>query len=198
MDYYNVKQDLAEFDTNDLKILINYYNLPKININDLLWLLAIYILDSTHYIAQMTSAKIWEKYSGELLKKFAEDSSASKYINSTELPAKIIKADPSKSKKYLKWIIESYLADGIHRLNDLPRTMKALEKYMYLLKKKLIKNKYLLNIDAFCGLYGCVQQSREKQGLKKFLKQDEFKEALYVMEYAKEYRRQEKNKIIFS
>ena len=166
MEYLLSKQNLSTFSDKDLNLLADYYAISYSNRNDLLWLLAISILSSTKY-SEMPPNKAWEKYHRELLKRFAGDTSAPSDVD--KLPIEMINADPLSSKKYLEWIIKSYLDGGIKLFEDMGRTKTALLEYGYLLKKKLITNKFEQNIHAFCGLAGCQQGKRINQGLDEFL-----------------------------
>ena len=181
MNYFYSKQDLASFSEHDLDLLAKHYNIYSDDRNDFLWLLSITILSDRQY-AEMSPNKAWERYSEQLLAKFRTDRSAPKDVH--KLPIEIINADPLSSKKYLEWIIKSYLDGGIKLFEDMGRAKTSLLEYGYLLKKKLITNKFEQNIHSFCGLSGCQQGKRTKPGLDKFLDRhdSELKEMRQVRE----------------
>ena len=107
MNYYNCKKDLCTFFPLDLHYLSRYYNVDNTNQNDLLWLLAITILDNvpTSIVSFMPPEKIWSIYKDNVLKKFTTDDSSPKDI--TELPREFLTTDPTNNKKYLEWIVKS-------------------------------------------------------------------------------------------
>ncbi len=181
MDYYYSKQHLDTFSDQELNLLTKYYDIYIDNRDDLLWLLSVAIL-SSHMYVQMPPNRAWERYKDQLLKKFAIDRSATKNVD--KLPIEIINADPLSTKKYLEWIIKSYIDNGIKLFEDMGRVKTALLEYGYLLKKKLITNKFEQNIHAFCGLAGCQQGKRTRKGLDEFLDQynTELKEMRRVSE----------------
>lgn len=76
-----------------------------------------------------------------------------------------IDADPSPNKKYLSWIVESYIAGGIPRLEDVGRTRDALEKFAKLLTLKTVLQEGDKDIKQFCGIAGCVKKTRKQVGL---------------------------------
>jgi Leucine-rich repeat (LRR) protein len=170
MQYLISKNDLLlSFSLEDINLLARYYRLPRVNRNDLLWLIAISNLSNTHQYAEMAPSKAWADYGSVLLMRFSNDDSAMKYITTESLPKEIIDADPTNNKKYLQWITTSYLDGGIKRFEDMGRVNTALKEYMYLLGRKLITNSAEQNINAFCGLSGCKQGEKEKIGLDEFL-----------------------------
>jgi Leucine-rich repeat (LRR) protein len=175
MQYLDAKNDLLSYPTHYIKLLARYYHLPRVNRNDLLWLIAISNLSTIYHYAEMTPSKAWEEYGDVLLMRFSNDDSAKKYRTTESLPKEIIDADPTNNKKYLQWIITSYLDGGIKRLEDMGRINTALKEYMYLSLKKFITNTSEQNINAFCGLSGCKQGKKEKIGLDEFLEQYEDK-----------------------
>jgi hypothetical protein len=181
MQYLISKNDLLSYPTHYIYLLARYYNLPQVNRNDLLWLIAISNLSTIYHYAEMTSDTLWLRYKDQLLTRFLDDDSAKKYRNADLLPIEIINADPSiGNKKYLEWVITSYLDGGIQSLEDMKQVNTVLRKYLYLLGKKLIQDKREQNLNAFCGLIGCKQGKREKMGLGRFLEQDQYKDALAV------------------
>lgn len=84
-----------------------------------------------------------------------------------------IEADPSDNKKYLDWIIKSYILGGIKLYEDLSSRVKpALEDYMYLLQSGQLDtgkaDKPWTNervIENYCGLAGCTKKKRVLIGL---------------------------------
>ena len=188
MDYLYSKQDLDTFSSRELYVLAKHYNIYKVDRNDLLWLLAITIISSRNY-AEMPPNTVWERYGTKLLAKFKTDRSAPKDVD--KLPIEMIDADPLPTKKYLEWVVKSYLDDGIKLFEDMSRTKIALLEYGYLLKKKLITNKFEQNIHAFCGLSGCQQGKRLKQGLDEFL--DRYDSKLKEMRRVEEHKVAEKD-----
>ena len=187
MNYLYSKRDLASFSKRDLDLLAEYYNIYTDDRNDFLWLLSIAIHSDRQY-AEMPPGKAWDRYSEQLLAKFKTDQSAPK--DADKLPVEIINADPSPPKKYLEWIIKSYLDGGIKLFEDMGRIKTALLEYGYLLKKKLITNKFELNISSFCGLSGCKQGKRTKPGLDELL--DRYDSELKEMRKAGEHKIAEK------
>jgi len=128
--------------------------------------------------------KVWETYKEKLIEKLKNDDRRFDMVtveDSHELPEQFMDADPSRNKKYLEWIVKSYIEGGIKRFEDLSRTKVALLKYEYLLRKKLVKGKWGKDINGFCGIAGCTLEKRgknkkEKPGLEAFL--DNYKEDL--------------------
>jgi Leucine-rich repeat (LRR) protein len=170
MQYLISKNDLLlSFSLEDINLLARYYRLPRVNRNDLLWLIAISNLSTIYHYAEMTPNTLWSRYKDQLLTRFLDDDSAKKYRNAELLPIEIINADPTNNKKYLQWITTSYLDGGIKKFEDMGRVNTALKEYLHLLGKKLITNTAEQNINAFCGLYGCKQGKKEKIGLDEFL-----------------------------
>jgi Leucine-rich repeat (LRR) protein len=178
MEYLISKNDLSQYPPHLITLLARYYHLPRVNRNDLLWLIAIANLSTIYHYAEMTPNMLWSRYKDQLLTRFIDDDSAKKYRNAELLPIEIINADPTNNKKYLQWITTSYLDGGIKRFEDMGRVNTALKEYIYLLGKKLIINSAEQNINAFCGLSGCKQGKTEKIGLDKFL--DQYKDDLEI------------------
>jgi ankyrin repeat protein len=84
-----------------------------------------------------------------------------------------IEADPSDNKKYLDWILKSYILGGIKLYEDLlSRVKPALEDYMYLVQSGQLDSgeagKPWTNervIENYCGLGGCTKKKRVLIGL---------------------------------
>jgi hypothetical protein len=173
MNIFYSKHDLEKYPQDDISLLSQYFQIPNdVDEDDLLWLIALNIMQK-HNIAFMPPETAWKIYSKDLLERFKTDHSA-KVKDAVSLPIEIIEADPTPAKKYLEWIITSYLDGGIKLFEDLSRVKIALQEYLYLLNKKLITDKYSLDINTFCGLGGC----KGKSGLDDFLDREEFRETL--------------------
>lgn len=72
---------------------------------------------------------------------------------------------PSTNKKYLSWIIQGYIDGGNHLLEDVKTQMnRSLIKFIKLIKTKKL-SVWESNLLNYCGLYGCVRQGKQKQGL---------------------------------
>ena len=69
----------------------------------------------------------------------------------------IVNADPSPEKKFVAWIIDSYVKNGIRRFEDLGRTNEALKKFVKLLQLKILKGEEA-DINKFCGIAGCLKK----------------------------------------
>ena len=76
--------------------------------------------------------------------------------------------DPSETKKYASWIVESYICGGIRRWNELNKIPEALSHYMIIKDAGLLKTDAKgygdltideTNINNFCGLYGCPRNA---------------------------------------
>jgi hypothetical protein len=84
-----------------------------------------------------------------------------------------IEADPSDNKKYLDWILKSYILGGIKLYEDLlSRVKPALEDYMYLVQSGQLDSgetgKPWTNervIENYCGLAGCTKKKHVLIGL---------------------------------
>jgi len=92
-----------------------------------------------------------------------------------------IQADPT-GKKYVRWIVDSYVNGGIKRDEDLlSRVKPALEKYEYLKSRNILSKQGELwqqetNIDNYCGIVGCTKKGFEKPGLEGLI--DKYKDQL--------------------
>jgi hypothetical protein len=92
-----------------------------------------------------------------------------------------IDADPT-GKKYVRWIVDSYVNGGIKRDEDLlSRVRPALENYEYLKSRNILSKQGELwqqetNIDNFCGTVGCTKKGFEKPGLEDLI--DKYKDKL--------------------
>jgi hypothetical protein len=92
-----------------------------------------------------------------------------------------IQADPT-GKKYVRWIVDSYVNGGIKRDEDLLSRLKpALEKYEYLKSRNILVSsgqqwEQETNIDNFCGIVGCQKKGFEKPGLEDLI--DKYKDQL--------------------
>jgi hypothetical protein len=104
----------------------------------------------------------------ELEKRLESDRTASEWSYET-----FIEADPSDNKKYLDWILKSYILGGIKLYEDLlSRVKPALEDYMYLVQSGQLDSgetgKPWTNervIENYCGLSGCTKKKRVLIGL---------------------------------
>lgn len=98
----------------------------------------------------------------------------------TDLQA-FIQADPT-GKKYVRWIVDSYVNGGIKRDEDLlSRVKPALEHYEYLKSRNILNKTGQLweqetNIDNYCGIVGCTKKGFEKPGLEELI--DKYKDQL--------------------
>lgn len=96
-----------------------------------------------------------------------------------------IQADPT-GKKYVRWIVDSYVNGGIRRDEDLlARVKPALENYEYLKSRNILNRRGELwqqetNIDNFCGIVGCTKKGFEKPGLEDLI--DKYKDQLEQVE----------------
>jgi hypothetical protein len=92
-----------------------------------------------------------------------------------------IQADPT-GKKYVRWIVDSYVNGGIKRDEDLlSRVKPSLEKYEYLKSRNILNRQGELwqqetNIDNYCGIVGCQKKGFEKPGLEDLI--DKYKDQL--------------------
>jgi len=144
----NRKTKYGLYNANKLTYPINLYPI-KIELNK-------------HHLYQIggdRSVKLWKKYGQKLVTKFKGDRTAPK--NALLLPKEFTKADPTNGK-YIEWLINSYLNDGILLFEDLFKVKTALNNYIYLIKNKyIIKDpsapayEDLTNILNFCGINGC-------------------------------------------
>lgn len=68
-------------------------------------------------------------------------------------------ADPTRSKKYAVWIVESYLDKGIRSFEDLARVKDNLQLFEQIRKSQKdaiqLSEQHLLDIVNYCGLIGC-------------------------------------------
>ena len=96
-----------------------------------------------------------------------------------------IQADPT-GKKYVRWIVDSYVNGGIKRNEDLlSRVKPALENYEYLKSRNILSKQGEIwqqetNIDNYCGIVGCTKKGFEKPGLEDLI--DKYKDQLEVEE----------------
>lgn len=108
----------------------------------------------------------------------------SKLQGHTDLQA-FIDADPT-GKKYVRWIVDSYVNGGIKRDEDLlSRVKPALEHYEYLKSRNILSKQGQLweqetNIDNYCGIVGCTKKGFEKPGLEDLI--DKYKDQLEKIE----------------
>jgi hypothetical protein len=100
-----------------------------------------------------------------------------------------IQADPT-GKKYVRWIVDSYVNGGIKRDEDLlSRVKPVLEHYEYLKSRNILSKQgqsweQETNIDNYCGIVGCQKKGFEKPGLEELI--DKYKEHLEKEEDEKE------------
>ncbi len=120
--------------------------------------------------------KIWGKYKDKLIEKLSKDSSFIRKEGQTEilkLPDDFINADISP-RKYLEWIVDSYINNGINLYEDLlSRVKPSLERYNYLLIKNILSTGISAepwtnekDINNYCGLSGCTIIKKGKYGEK--------------------------------
>lgn len=110
--------------------------------------------------------KIFARCGGKLDKRLEQDRTASDF----DL-GQLISADPTDTKIYLCWILESYISNGIKLYEDIGSRVKpALEDYSYLVTSgrlnaggKPWENER--DINNYCGLVGCKKKGFEKPGL---------------------------------
>jgi len=113
--------------------------------------------------------KLFSQFESKLNDRFRSD----RTFREAKYKQIFIDSDPTANKKYLRWILDSYVNNGIQRFEDLyGRVPDALEDYDYLVtSKKLskgVKGEAWTNetvIDNFCGLAGCTKKGNEKMGL---------------------------------
>ena len=172
--FYLGKNDLLNFSFPQLRLLakhnldIDSENLDK---DTIAWLLAIKLLSPHHVYATMTPDKLWDKYKDSLTLKLQKDLGVDLDEN---VKQQFISADPSASNKYLQWIIDSYINNGIKKVKDLNSRVKpALEDFIILLNKKILKKgtkrENESNIYNYCGLIGCKKGKLTLTGLEDLL-----------------------------
>ena len=171
--FYLGKKDLLNFSFPQLCLLAKHnldINIKNLDKDTIAWLLAIKLLSPHHVYATMTPAQLWNKYQDRLIPKLKKDIGVDLDENVKKL---FISADPS-NKKYLQWIIESYINDGIKKVEDLNSRVKpALEDFIILLNKKVLKKgtgwENETNIYNYCGLVGCKKGKFPQSGLEDLL-----------------------------
>lgn len=113
-------------------------------------------LEETNILAKQK--KLFEPHLLILFYKTQSDTSAKGKNEFSE----IVNADESKEKKYVAWIIDSYIKGGIKRIEDLARTREALNKFAQLLKLKLVKGEEA-DINKYCGIAGCLKKQLKEE-----------------------------------
>jgi len=200
--FYLGKNDLLTFSFSQLRLLAKHnldVDIKNLDKNTIAWLLAIKLLSSHHVSATMAPAQLWNKYKVSLMPKLKKDIKT----NLDESLQLFISADPSANKKYLQWIIESYINDGIKKVEDLNSRVKpALEDFIILLNKKVLKKgttkwENETNIYNYCGLVGCKKGKFTQSGLEDLL--SNYAEILKKIHQQKEQKikGREEGKLIF-
>ncbi|MEP6710090.1 MAG: hypothetical protein ABJA64_00010, partial [Candidatus Saccharibacteria bacterium] len=88
----------------------------------------------------------------------------------------LVDTDPTSTKSYLRWIIDSYVNNGIKLYEDLlSRVKPALEDYVYLKSTTQLGATEKI-IDNYCGIVGCTKKFKEKPGLESLI--DKYEPAL--------------------
>lgn len=126
----------------------------------------------------LSSDEVWEKYKNKLIEKLRKDNTYISETNILKLPDNFIFENP----KYLEWIVDSYINDGIKFYEDLNSIVKSsIDFYDYLLSKNILSEGTKKepwtnerNINNYCGLYGCKTGKFQKSGLLLLL--DKYKE----------------------
>uniref|UniRef100_A0A6C0JR58 Ankyrin repeat protein n=1 Tax=viral metagenome TaxID=1070528 RepID=A0A6C0JR58_9ZZZZ len=113
--------------------------------------------------------QVFSEYNDRLAERLKDDRSASDWS-----PEGFIEADPTPNKIYLRWIVNSYILQGIKLYEDvLSRVHPSLEDYSYLVESgnldqgepsKPWTNER--NIDNYCGLAGCTKPAKTSQSKK--------------------------------
>ena len=104
-----------------------------------------------------------------------------------------IRADPTTNKKYVRWIVDSYVNGGFTNLDSVN---EALLNYEYLVQAKKLKSSTTqweneMVIDNFCGLIGCTKKGFEKPGLESVL-------AKYILDLEARIEKDQKQDAIYS
>lgn len=114
------------------------------------------------------SKDIFKKYNLELKKKLKIDKTYNGNIDNLEdVPEDFILS--SLNLKYLEWIVQSYIYNGINKYEDLlSRVKPSLDDYEYLIiSKKLQTNNGKYDnekiISNYCGLSGCISKIKGKE-----------------------------------
>lgn len=128
----------------------------------------------------ITPEQAWKRFKKQLLQRLAEDETyklpdKTTFETLAALPENFEKADVDK--KYLEWIITSYLRGGIQRYEDLlARLEPALKDFGKLIKAKRLNTgtpdapwSNEADINNYCGLSGCKVKRFEKPGLEDLL-----------------------------
>jgi len=154
-------QNLQTFDKQDLDLLFKWYNVKTIQ--ELAGAILI-----RYQKGNMNPTKVWDLYKSALLEKINSDKTYNGILDNID--QQFLEADPSKNKKYLEWIIKSYIDNGIKEFSELKTVNKALTNYEILLNKNLITDNWFKDINHFCGIHGCTKKNKKKIGLNQFLK----------------------------
>lgn len=115
----------------------------------------------------LTPQQIMDKYGASLRERTAADKTYRHPPMTDALPEDLSKV---KYKKYLEWIVTSYLAGGIRYFEDITsKVYPALDRYISLLGKHILSKgnpgepwtdeRVITN---FCGLRGCVSKRKRK------------------------------------
>jgi hypothetical protein len=74
-------------------------------------------------------------------------------------------ADPTRNKKYLKWILDGYMDGGNHMLEDVYSIMnETLTKFISVTDRKIVTGK-AADMLGYCGLWGCHRKNKQIVGL---------------------------------
>ncbi len=85
---------------------------------------------------RLDTAKILEKYGSQLHEKLSKDRSFPQ-MTMSDMLADISLPNPKHNKKYLEWMVRSYIDDGIRLYEDIKsRLHSVVEDYALLLDKK--------------------------------------------------------------
>lgn len=112
----------------------------------------------------MDGKTLWDRYREPLKLKLKKDTSFKEKVdNLTSLPPAF--KTTGKYKKYLEWMVKSYLNDGIARYEDIrSRAYPAFDDFILLANKKILTAAEK-DINQYCGIRGCKKQ----QGLESLI-----------------------------
>ena len=86
-----------------------------------------------------------------------------KTLNLEMIKHLFINSDPTQNKKYLSWILDGYRDGGNHLLEDVVIHMSSsLKEFAKLTESQRLVN---INLQQYCGLFGCHRGTQEQLGL---------------------------------
>ena len=111
--------------------------------------------------------ELWTLLEQEIRVRMAGDRSAKSIVIGNSLPEVFL--DPSGSKKYVEWVVRSYLAGGIRQVEDIQsRVYPNLVKYTSLAQRKKLASDET-DINKFCGLIGCTRNGVKYPGIEELI-----------------------------